>query len=473
MNRVEFAGETTDDGGITKSAVKLVNNEYIGRGDERTFGIPVEYIEKAEENGYNTLNFSYYVPSDADNSFETNSVYIALWNSERQVMNWDKVLYGTTGVGKWFDISVGIDDLGAYSVSFMCEAKSWYLSDVRFSYVPPVDDPLFNAIGKMSEANAVEKREAVADGNGVKHDAYRLVNNTAAQEGDNRAFFISREYLDAANDTITFKYYIPQDSGYKGNYTLYFAPSQKTAYMWEDLYDVGNEVGVWTEVSFPLKDGCDFAMLLTGYECYIADVTASREAADLRVVYNLNGGTNPEVTGNEHTVDIAEGAPLPELLSVQREGYSFYGWFNGKTKVSSLSELTASATLTARWSKTVALDSLGYKDFDGGRTGVYNDGMFQFDSWGWCRIVFENVSLDGLFTAKVTTSTTISQLVQVGPTADGGASMATGCIAPAIDTIAEQPKTFEVDCSKGGKLAYFVHGGGQSPCIILEILLVY
>ena len=475
VNEVEYFGDIEDDYGDNRSAVKFINNEYVGRGDERTFGLPIEYLNAARENGFNTLHFSYLVPNDPDNFFETNTVYIALWNSERQVMNWDKVLYGAPTVGKWTDISIDLSELEGYedlSVSFMCESKSWYVSDVYFSYEAPSDDPLFNAFGTLGSGNEIEMVGAAEDNNGVKYEAYHLINTTAQQEGDNRTFYISRDYLDAANDTISFKYYIPEDSAYNGNYTLYFGSTDRSAFLWDKpLYD-GVVLGEWTSVSFPLENGYDFAILLTGWECYIADVQASRDSEDIRVIYDLNGGTSDEPL----SVDIVEGQPVPQLITAERNGYEFYGWFDGKEKITDLSQVKKSTTLTARWTVDLPLSDLGYKDFDGGRQSTYNeDGTFQFDSWGWCRIVFENVSLDGLFSARVTTSTTLSQIVQIGPTLDGGVSMAPGCTAPALTTTAETPMTFDVDCSQGGNLAYFVHNGDgvSSPCVITEIILVY
>ncbi len=478
INEVEFFGAVTDNYGVTKSAIKFINNEYLGRGDERTFGLPVEYVENAISNGYNTLNFSYFVPDDADNRFENDSVYVARWDSDRQVMNWDKVYYGTSGVGKWFDVAVPLDraELEGYSVSLMCESKSWYVSDVHFSYVAPVDDPLYNAIGKMSEANAVEMVGETADNNGVRYAGYHFINNTAAQEGDNRAFYISREYLGLSNDTISFKYYIPEGSEYNGQCTLYFAPSDGTAYQWDKLHDAGSVVGAWTQVEFPLTGEYDFAILAAGYEFYIADVQATRTQQGIKVNYLLNGGESDDELS---VVFDPEGA-VPELITAERAGYDFYGWFNKGVKVNSLSELTESADLTARWAKKVPLADLGYKDVDGGRAGEYHndEGLeyFRFDSWNWCRIAFEKVSLEGCFMVEVKTSTDVMQQIQLGASVDGGASLGGGASA-VITTQPQTEHTVNFLVNGGGTLCYFVHGGdtavGSGNCHVLELTLIY
>ncbi|MBO7566932.1 MAG: InlB B-repeat-containing protein, partial [Bacteroidales bacterium] len=63
------------------------------------------------------------------------------------------------------------------------------------------------------------------------------------------------------------------------------------------------------------------------------------------ITYNLNGGTLPE--GTDNPTSYTSGTLT--LPTPKRDYYTFDGWYQGTTKMTSISGITADVTLTAKW----------------------------------------------------------------------------------------------------------------------------
>ena len=103
-------------------------------------------------------------------------------------------------------------------------------------------------------------------------------------------------------------------------------------------------------------------------------VTAQYADATFTLTYNSNGGSTCSPTSITKTYNTAWGT----LCSPTRTGYSFSGWKNGSTTITSSSKATANITVTAQWTALTPKTFTGtakLKDYYGTTVSGYNQSL--------------------------------------------------------------------------------------------------
>ncbi len=99
-----------------------------------------------------------------------------------------------------------------------------------------------------------------------------------------------------------------------------------------------------------------------------AKLTSDNEQVNTFVItYNPDGGSMSEPT----TVTVVQGTTVNLTAEPTKAGYSFLGWYNGSTLVTSLENVATNYTLTAHWQELKAQYTFTY-NLDGGTNAASN-----------------------------------------------------------------------------------------------------